>query len=135
METVKETNARALKGTIILNVVIASIGYFIFENPIAFIYGIFFGATIGFLNFRLLYLTLVKAVRMQPHQAQAYAASRYMIRLVITGIVLYVSIKSEQLNTIGTIAGLFSIKLVILKTELFNSWQFFFNIFKRKEEK
>ena len=135
METVKETNSRTLKGTVILNVIIAFIGYFIVENPITFIYGIFFGATIGFLNFRLLYLTLVKAVRMQPHQAQAYAASRYIIRMVITGVVLYVSIKSDQLNTIGTIAGLFSIKLVILKTELFNNWQFFFNIFKRKEDK
>ncbi len=135
VETVKETNVRTLKGTIILNVIVAFIGYFIFENPIAFIYGIFFGGTIAFLNFRLLYLTLVKAVRMQPHQAQAYAASRYMIRMVITGIVLYVSIKSEQLNTIGTLAGLFSIKLVILKTELFSNRQFFFNIFKRKEDK
>lgn len=135
METVKETNSRTLKGTVILNVIMALIGYFIFENPITFIYGIFFGAAIGFLNFRLLYLTLVKAVRMKPHQAQAYAASRYIIRMIITGVVLYVSIRSDQLNTIGTLAGLISIKLVILKTELFNNWQFFFNIFKRKEDK
>ena len=135
METVKETHTRLLKGTVLLNAVIAIIGFFVVNNPATFIYGLLFGATIGFLNFRLLYLTLKRAVTMLPHKAQAYAASRYIIRYTLTGIVLYVSIRSDKLNTIGTLAGLISIKLVILKTELFNSRQFFLNIIKRKEDK
>lgn len=135
MEIVNDTQNKLLRGVLFVNALIGFAGYFVMDDSKAFIYGIIFGATIGFLNFRLLYLTLRRAVKMLPHQAQAYAASRYVIRYIITGIVLYVSIKSEGINTLGTLVGLFSIKLVILKSELFNSRQFFFNIFSRKEDK
>ncbi|MBA1334063.1 MAG: hypothetical protein HPY66_1547 [Firmicutes bacterium] len=80
--------------------------------------GMFAGLTLGVLfsvlNFRLLSLTLERAVRMEPRRAAAYAAYRYAFRYFLTGGVLYLSIVKDHINIVGTIIGLLLIKLVIL---------------------
>lgn len=96
--------------------------------------GLVFGTLISMLNFRALALTLEKAVTMDPRRAQIYASSRYFIRFMTTGIVLFISIKANYLNVLGTIIGLFLIKIVILATNLFNDISYFKKIFIRKEE-
>ncbi|SCY87534.1 ATP synthase subunit I [Alkaliphilus peptidifermentans] len=135
MDSVKQTQLRMLKSGLLLNGFICIIALVFLKNPINFVVGIVFGMAISLLNFRLLYLTLNRAVQMPPPKAQAYATSRYLLRYVITGIVVYVSIQADYINVLGTIAGLTSLKLVILKTELFNSKEYFKNILKRKEER
>ncbi|ABR46575.1 hypothetical protein Amet_0345 [Alkaliphilus metalliredigens QYMF] len=126
-----KTQLRVVKGVLVLNVIIAILFFFAVKEPIPYIMGLLFGTIIVILNFRLLYLTLEKAVHMVPHKAQAYTASRYMVRYLVTGIVVYISIQAEHIHVLGTIAGLLSIKLVILKTELFNDKEYFKNIFKK----
>lgn len=126
---------RVAKGVLILNSIFAGIGFFIFNEWVPFITGILFGSIIAILNFRLLSLTLEKAVVMAPESAQKYATSRYFVRFLLYGVVIFISIKANHINVLGTILGLVSLKLVILKTELFNDFQFFKNIFKRKEGK
>lgn len=130
-----ETQVKVAKGMVILNIIIGGIGYFIFNPWIPFITGLFFGTVITILNFRLLSLTMEKAVYMWPEQAQKYATYRYFIRYLLYGAVIFISIKAEYINVLGTIFGLISLKLIILKTELFNDSKFFENIFRRKEGK
>lgn len=89
--------------------------------------GIIFGSVIAVLNFRLLALTLEKAVNLPPGKAQAYTGVRYMIRLTITAAALIVSVKNPNLHIIGTAIGLISTQVVIFIKTLIASK------FKRKE--
>ncbi|MGM9533255.1 ATP synthase subunit I [Intestinibacter sp.] len=89
--------------------------------------GIIFGSVIAILNFRLLALTLEKAVNLPPGKAQAYTGVRYMIRLTITAAALIVSVKNPNLHIIGTAIGLISTQVVIFIKTLIASK------FKRKE--
>ena len=89
--------------------------------------GIIFGSVIAILNFRLLALSLEKAVDLPPGKAQAYTGVRYMIRLTITAAALIVSIKNPNLHIIGSAIGLISTQVVIFVKTLITSK------FKRKE--
>ena len=89
--------------------------------------GIIFGSVIAVLNFRLLALTLEKAVNLPPGKSQAYTGVRYMIRLTITAAALIVSVKNPNLHIIGTAIGLISTQVVIFIKTLIASK------FKRKE--
>lgn len=129
----KNTHDKVIKGVILFDIIVGGLGLILIKPPLPFLTGLVFGTVISVLNFRLLYLTLNKAVQMPPAKAQVYATSRYFIRYIITGIVIYVSIKAQHINVLGTVVGLISLKIAVLATELFNSKQFFINIFKRKE--
>jgi len=133
-KTTQKTQMDVIIGVLILNSVAAIISAIFANEPMPIIMGLAFGTIIAILNFRLLYLALNKAVHLPPHKAQAYAISKYFMRYIVTGVVLFVAIRGEHINVLGTIFALLSIKMVILKTELLNSKQFFMNIFKRREE-
>jgi ATP synthase I subunit len=125
---------KIFKNTIVF-AAIAAVVMTIFIKPVMpLLVGLLFGTLISMLNFRALALTLEKAVKLPPAKAQVYAGSRYFIRFLTNGIVIFVSIKADYISIIGTIIGLIIIKLVILKTNLFNDMSYFKKIFKRKEE-
>lgn len=135
-----ETQLKVAKGVLILNSAIALFGILIFDPWTYFLRGLIFGTLIALLNFRLLALTVEKSVLLPPNRAQIYAGTRYIIRYIINGIVLVVSLKAENINVLGTIIGIVSIKPVVLKIGLFNDITFFKKIFIknkiiRKEEK
>jgi hypothetical protein len=76
--------------------------------------GLIFGSLIGMLNFRLLALTIAKAVDMPVNKAQIYSASRYLIRMGIIAVVLVVAARASHISIIGVAVGLLSPKFVIL---------------------
>ncbi|WP_099190049.1 ATP synthase subunit I [Tepidibacter mesophilus] len=81
--------------------------------------GLAFGSIFSILNLRLLSLTLEKAITMHPGNAQGYVLSRYMIRFILTAMVLAISFKAPYINAIGTIIGLLLPKISILIVNLF----------------
>ena len=135
MEDVKVTQKSIAKRVVVVNGVIGLAGILIIEPPIPFLTGLLFGTVVSVLNFRLLYLTIERAVRMHPERARKYTVSRYLIRYVLTALVIIVSINSPDINALGTVIGLIMLKLVILQRDLFNYKQYFKNIFSGKEEK
>lgn len=130
-----EYEVKVYKYTLILALILAGLAAVFTKNSKPLIYGLVFGTLISMLNFRSLAMTLEKAVTMPPAQAQVYAGSRYFIRFLTNGVVLFVSIKGNHINVVGTIIGLFLIKLVIMGTNLFSDKLFYKRIFIRKEEK
>ena len=80
--------------------------------------GLLFGTIIAVLNFRLLALTIEKSVSMPQSKAQVYSASRYILRMIIVGVVLLVSAKAPHIDIIGVAIGLVSPKFVILARKL-----------------
>lgn len=82
------------------------------------ILGLLFGTMIAMLNFRLLAITINKSVTMPVSKAQIYSSAQYMMRMLITGVVIFVSVKAPHLNVIGVAIGLLSPKFVILAKAL-----------------
>ncbi len=80
--------------------------------------GLIFGSLIAVLNFRQLALSIEKMVTMPTHKAQIYSSSQYVIRMFITGIVLFVAVKASHLNVIGVAIGLLGPKFIILTRKL-----------------
>ncbi|KXG76257.1 ATP synthase subunit I [Thermotalea metallivorans] len=120
--------------TLMVMSVIALGALWVSEEPKPFIYALVFGTLIGILNFRNLALTLEKAVTMDPAAAQIYASSKYFIRFFINAVVIFVSIKADYLNVLGTVIGLFLIKFAIVATSLFNKSALFKRNTEGKEE-
>ena len=88
------------------------------KETIPSILGVVFGSIIAILNFRLLALTMEKAVDLPPGKAQAYTASRYLVRMFIVAVVVFVSVKNPNINVIGTVLGLISTQIVIFVKKL-----------------
>jgi hypothetical protein len=85
----------------------------------SFALGLLFGALLALLNFRLLALSLQKAVALEPSRATIYAFSRYLLRFFLVGVAVLVAIKNPAVNVWGTFIGLGLVKVVILGENLF----------------
>ncbi|WP_170829428.1 ATP synthase subunit I [Acidaminobacter hydrogenoformans] len=99
-----------------------------------YLLGLLFGTALGILNFRQLGVTIEKAVAMSPSKAQTYATVHYFIRFSLVAAALLVSILSEQIQVLGMVAGLMTVKLIIYMTQLLSGSSKSKNISKRKEE-
>ncbi len=115
--------------------VLMLLSVFITKNPMIWIMGYAFGGIIGILNFILLGRTVYRASMMSPKRAQIYASSNYLLRLLITGVVLIIGLKADYLSGIAVIIGLLLIKQIIFFSQFQGSKNFFKNIIKRKEDK
>ena len=135
MQDLRHTQKEIVKYVILFNMAAGLAGSIIIRPIIPYLTGLLFGTLISLLNFRLLYLTLDRAVTMTPGKAQKYVTARYLVRYALIAAVLLVSIKSTDINALGTVIGLLMIKPVILKQNLFNDPTYFKNIFSGKEEK
>jgi ATP synthase I subunit len=111
---------KVAKRTIILVLLISGVSFFVFKEPKAIAMGLIFGTLISILNFKLLDNTITKAVRMPPNRATSYTVTHYFARYIIYFIVLLVAAKADYLNLIATIIGLFTVKFVILTSNIFD---------------
>ena len=103
-----------IKGMVIIDLIAAILIIFLSNSPKEMLTGLLFGSIIAMLNFRLLAISLQKSVTYPPTKAQIYSTSRYIIRMFIVGVVLFVSAKSPHININGTAIGLLSTKFAIL---------------------
>ena len=106
------------KGIGIYAIVIGLASFFISKEPIHMILGVVFGSIIAILNFRLLAISMEKSVDLSPGKAQAYTGIRYMVRMFIVAVVVFISVKNPNINVIGTVLGLISTQIVIFIKKL-----------------
>ncbi|MDK9712282.1 ATP synthase subunit I [Acidaminobacter sp.] len=121
--------------SLMLSAVFAIIFLILFRSGAPpYLLGLVFGSFLGILNFRQLGATIEKAVAMPPAKAQSYVTVHYFIRFSLVAVAILVSILSEQIQVLGTVAGLLTVKLVIYMTQLLSASSKSMNISKRKEE-
>lgn len=108
------------KRTILLVILFVGIFTFAFEDSRPISMGLIFGSLISILNFKLLDNTISKAVRMPPNRATSYTMAHYFARYIIYFLVLLIGARADYLNLISTIGGLFSVKFVILSSNIFD---------------
>lgn len=106
------------RGICIYAIIIGLASFIISKEPIRVMLGVVFGCIIAILNFRLLALTMEKAVDLPPGRAQAYSGIRYLVRMFIVAVVVFVSVKNPNINVIGTVLGLISTQIVIFIKKL-----------------
>lgn len=114
MDELFATKLKIVRNAIFLMATAAALSVVLYDGWTAFVTGIVFGLLIAVLYFELLSSAVIRAVNLPPEKAQIYAGTRYIIRLVIYAAVIFISIKADYINVVGTILGLSSIKLSIV---------------------
>lgn len=111
-DRVPERNRLILR-MIILGTVIGIVGSFFAENAFSFIKGVFFGTIFSVLKLRLMEISIRKSVQMEISRAQKYAASNYIVRYILTGVVLTVAALEPTISLLGTVFGILTMKAAV----------------------
>ena len=118
MKTIQSFNKLSLETRIMVEGGLVSLALMLFafltKDPLAFALGVLFGGAYSILNFRLMQLTFDKAMKMPSARAQKYVQTRYFLRYLITGVVIYVAIINPWVNIIGVLLGLIAVKISVL---------------------
>jgi hypothetical protein len=118
MKTMQIYNNLSLEKKIMIDGGLVSLGLMLFsflaKDPRAFALGVLFGGAYSILNFRLMQVTFDKAMKMPSARAQKYVQTRYFLRYLITGVVIYVAIINPWVNIIGVLLGLVAVKISVL---------------------
>ena len=118
MKTIENFKKFSLETRIMIDGGLITLGLLLFsflgKDPLAFGLGVLFGGAYSILNFRLMQLTFDKAMKMPSARAQKYVQTRYFLRYLITGVVIYVAIINPWVNIIGVLLGLVAVKISVL---------------------
>lgn len=114
MGTTWDVQVRVAKGIIIFNLIVIAIGTILLKDWKPFVIGDICGSIVAIVNFRLLAISMERLITMKSDKAGKHVRSGALIRLLINGVIIYVSLTSKHINTIGTVIGLLSIKPIIL---------------------
>lgn len=111
---------KILKRVIIISFFIIGFSFIIFSKPYPIIMGYIFGVLISMLSFKLLDMTINRAIKMSPAKASGYSMFHYFLRFFIYFIVLTVSAIADYLNFPATVIGLLMVKFVIFISTIFD---------------
>lgn len=95
---------------IILLLMILGIGALFTNDHAAWSQGLLFGGIFTLLKIKLMEITLKRAVAKEPNAARRYVQANYMLRYLITFIVLFVGIVSPTIDTVAIILSLLTLK-------------------------
>lgn len=101
-----------------LALILSGIFWLVFPNPKEYIYGLIFSTSINVLNFRLMGITLEKAINMPSKNIMPYVFANYFVRYTIYGIMLVISAVADYISIYTAILGLFMVKIVILSAPI-----------------
>jgi len=79
-----------------------------------FALGVLLGGAVCLLNYQLLWRHARSSVTLAAKQGKAFMIKRYILRLAITGAVLYVLIAKLHIDTLGLLLGLSVIMLGVM---------------------
>ncbi|MDK2804223.1 ATP synthase subunit I [Acetoanaerobium noterae] len=114
MDTTLRETIKLLKGIIVLDIIFIAIIYILGKFDIPMLQGILIGSVYALLNFRLIAVSLNRAVQMSPGRAQIFASISYMGRLALTAAIILAAIKVDYINAFGVIVPMFFPKIIIV---------------------
>lgn len=88
-----------------------ALGSFLVPNWITYGKGILFGTLFSILKLYTMEKNLIKTLQKNPEQAKSYFITNYMIRYVLTGVVLLVGALESSISFLGVCIGLISMKV------------------------
>lgn len=99
-----------LRNVAIILLVALVFGLFIVENKMAYTFGIIIGGAATVVKVFMMENTMEKAVLKQPHEATNYVRAQFMLRYIITFLVLFIGVYTPYISLIGLGIGVFSLK-------------------------
>lgn len=90
---------------------IALTGVFFTKNYLPYILGLLLGTVFSIVKLILLEKSIDKSLEMDGTPAQNYIFTQYILRYILTALVLFFAVTDKNLNIIGFIIGLFSLQL------------------------
>ena len=111
--TLRET-IKIFKGIVVLDIIFIAIIYILGKFDIPMLQGILIGSVYALLNFRLIAVSLNRAVQMSPGRAQVFAGVSYVGRLALTAAIILAAIKVDYINAFGVIVPMFFPKIIIV---------------------
>lgn len=96
---------------ILFSLIVYIIGILLVADKIGWTLGITFGLVFSLLKLKLMQNTIAKAIAMPEGKAQKYANIQYMIRYILTGVVLVIAALEPSINLLGVFFGLISMKV------------------------
>ena len=96
---------------ILFSLIVYIIGILLVADKIGWTLGITFGLVFSLLKLKLMQNTIAKAIAMPEGKAQKYANVQYMIRYILTGVVLVIAALEPSINLLGVFFGLISMKV------------------------
>lgn len=93
------------------SLVVYGIGLFMVTDALSWTLGIVLGLLIALLKLKLMENTFTKAVNLPEAKAKGYTQRQYMLRYVLTGIVLLVAALNKDVSLLGAFFGLVSMKV------------------------
>lgn len=96
---------------ILFSLIMEIIGILVLEDTKGYTIGILFGLVFSILKLMLMENSIKKAVTMPEAKAQTYTNVQYIIRYILTGIVLVVAALEPSINLLGVFIGLISMKV------------------------
>ncbi len=103
------TKALILKVLILLLIAFA-IGILFVNDKMAYIQGLLLGGIFTILKIKLMESTFKRAMNKEPNAAKRYVQAHYMLRYLLSFIVLFVGIVTPTINSIAVILALLSLK-------------------------
>ncbi len=96
---------------ILFSLIVYIIGILFVTDKMSWTLGIIFGLVFSLLKLKLMQNTLAKAVTMPEGRAQKYVNVQYMIRYILTGVVLVIAALEPSIHLLGVFFGLISMKV------------------------
>ena len=91
--------------------ILISVLYYRSMKFLPFLFGVLLGSSLSILKVFLLEHTVNKALTMEKTRAGAYVSIQYILRFLLTGIVLYFGAVVPQVSLWGVAAGILSFQL------------------------
>lgn len=95
---------------ILFSLLVYIIGILLVRNKTSWTLGILFGLIFSVLKLKLMENTIKKAVQMPAAKAQTYTNVQYLIRYLLTAVVLAVAALEPSIDLLGVFFALFSMK-------------------------
>lgn len=96
---------------ILFSLIMEIVGILVLDDQKGFTIGLLFGLIFSILKLMLMKNSIKRSVTMPEAKAQRYANVQYMIRYVLTGVVLLVAALEPTINLLGVFLGLLSMKV------------------------
>lgn len=100
--------------TILIIALLCVLGSAVYYRSMAFLpfmFGVFFGSAFSIAKVFLLERTVDKALAMEEKEAGKYLSLQHLIRLLLSGVVLFLGVIIPQISLWGVVCGILALQL------------------------
>lgn len=93
--------------------ILASVVYYRSPDFFPFMYGVFLGSAVSIAKVLLLERAVDKALAMEQTRAGIYVSMQHILRLVLSGVALFLGAVVPQISLWGVVAGILAFQLAV----------------------